>query len=89
MLHMPLEVIGQHAQKHMTANPIIVFIINGANFQLHCFQITESALDKGQTFIRVDHFQGIHMSFIDIGANDIAPIKAFLLGDVSGIDRPE
>ncbi len=65
-----------------------VFMINGANLQLYRFLITKGALDKGQTFIRVDYFQGSHLSLVDIGADDIAPIQAFFLGDLSAIDRP-
>src|ERR1700682_5293513 len=35
LFHMPLQVIGKRAQKHVTLDPIIGLVINRSHFELH------------------------------------------------------
>jgi len=61
LLHVPLQVIGQHAEKDMTADTFIILVINRTNLQLHGLQIAKGALHKGQALIGVYDFHGIHL----------------------------
>ncbi len=35
--HVPLDIIGQHAQKHMSSHPILKMMEKRTNFRINCF----------------------------------------------------
>ena len=55
--HVPLEVVGEHAQEDVRAHPIGCAVMDGAHLQIDGLERTEGALDVGQRLV-VTHAVG-------------------------------
>lgn len=79
LLHVTLKIKSVHAQKHMTADLVVFLVIDRPVFQGHSLEIAKRLLDHAQVFVSSHNFLMSHVRLRDIGGNDIAAIKKFLL----------
>ena len=52
---MPLQVVGQGAEKDVTSDSIIGLVIDGPYFELHGLETAEGLLDQAQLFVGGDY----------------------------------
>ncbi len=88
LLHVPLHVVGQDAQKHMAADALVLLVIDRANLQGHRLQSPERLLDQAQAFIGLDHLVLIELLLGHRGADHVAAIKKSLLFNASLLKVP-
>ena len=51
LAHMPMDIIGEHAQKDMSADTIGEVVMDGADLQFGALEAAKSALDLGEIFV--------------------------------------
>ena len=88
LIHMPLHVIRQDAQKHMSTDTIIRLVINRAHFQLNRLQIAKGILHQRQALVRRHQRLLGHALRRHRPADNVAAVKALLSGDLFLIETP-
>jgi hypothetical protein len=51
LIHMPLQVVRQDAQKHMSTDAIIRLVIDRTHFQLDCLEIAKGIFHQRQALV--------------------------------------
>jgi hypothetical protein len=86
---MPLDIIRQHAQEQVSANPGLQAVVDGTDTQVQALECTEGLFDVAQLFVRphgIFCVQGVGR----LGrADDIDSIERLLAGDGVCLARPE
>ena len=85
LAHVPFEVIGQHAEKHMPAHPIGQPVMHRTDLQIDGLDAAKGALHQGQGLVAA-HRLGIaqHVGG-EVRADDIQAIGCRLGGDLGGL----
>jgi hypothetical protein len=73
--HVPLDVIRQHANKHVGPHPVSEVMINRMDLQVHTLQTPERALDFRQSLIALHHFFTAERLGRNTGTDDVDPIQ--------------
>ena len=60
LVHMPHDIISQHANKNMASDPVIGLVVNWMYFETDSFHVSESLLDLHQAFVVFDGFDCSH-----------------------------
>ena len=79
--HVPFEVVGEHAQQDVGADPVGRIVMNGAHLEVDGFEATEGALDAAQAFVSGDGAWGIEITGGQAGAHDIEAVEGGLACD--------
>ena len=61
LAHVPLDVVGEHAQEDMRAHPIGQTVVDRAHLQIDGLERTEGALDVGERLVVAHAVGGIHL----------------------------
>jgi hypothetical protein len=61
--HVPLDVIGEHAEKDMRLHPAGEAIVDGADLEVDGLERAEGALDVGEALVGEDCRTGIEIPF--------------------------
>ena len=51
LAHVPFDIVGQHAQKHVSADAIGLVVKDGTHVQVHALQAAKSTFHRGESFI--------------------------------------
>src|ERR1700726_3178616 len=63
---MPLQVVGQRAEKDVTSDSIIGLVVDGPYFELHGLKTAERLLDQAQLFVGGDYFARSHLLLVKV-----------------------
>src|ERR1700751_1883092 len=85
---MPLQVVGQRAEEHVTSDSIIGLVVDGPYFELHGLEIAEGLLDQAQLFIGGDYFARSHLLFGHLTTDDVTAVKEFFGHDLVLVKAP-
>src|SRR5882757_7160982 len=72
---MPLDVVGQHAQEHMSTYSLCHPMADRSDFKINGLQASESAFDPRQVLVGLDRFVRIEILARHAGANDIDALE--------------
>ena len=78
---MPLDIVGEHAEKDVSSDSILQVVIDGADLQVDTLAATEGPLGDGQPLVGRHGLLGIHLLRRHAGANHIDPVQCSLLID--------
>ncbi len=84
---MPFDVISQHAQKHMGADPAGQPMMNGAHMQIDSFQTAERSFHSAELFVAAHHLRCRHGFGRDVGANHVDAVQLLFPLDALGPAR--
>ena len=87
LAHMPLDVIGEHAEKDMGTDPIDQVMIDGADLEVDGLVAAKRLLDVAEVFVGTHRLLGVERCLLYIRADDVDPIEGGLLGDFHLITR--
>ena len=72
---MPLQVVGQRAHKSVCSDPLVFFVVDGANLQMGRLQIPEGLLHIGQRFVPANDVAFFHALGRDVGTHHVAAVE--------------
>src|ERR1700675_3495737 len=72
---MPLQVVGQRAEKHVTSDSIIGLVVDGPYFELHGLETAERLLDQAQLFVGGDYFARSNLLFGHLTTDDVTAVE--------------
>ena len=84
LAHVPLEIIGEHAEQHVSTHPIGQAVMDGSDFEIDRLDGTEGALGLAQALVGAHDIAGSERGFVEIGADDIEAVEFAL--SLDGID---
>jgi transposase len=79
LAHVPLEIVGEHAQQHMGADPIGQAMVDRSDLEIDGLDRTEGTLGLAQALVDPHDIAGSQRGFVKIGADDVEAIE-FALG---------
>ncbi|WP_245272713.1 hypothetical protein [Mesorhizobium sp. LNHC221B00] len=85
---MPFDVIGEHAQKDMSAYAWRRPVADRPDFEIDGLQGSEGPLDTRQILIGLDRFCGVEMLGGHAGTDDVNAVEASLLLDLPDPSLP-
>ena len=85
---MPLQVVGQRAEEHVSSDSIISLVVDGPYFELHGLETAERLLDQAQLFVGGDGFAGSHLLFGHLTADNVTAVEEFLGHDLVLVKAP-
>src|SRR5271165_3200876 len=85
---MPLQVIGQRAEEHVSSNAIIGLVVDGPYFELHGLETAERLLDQAQPFVGGDYFASSHLLFGHFTTDNITAVEEFFGHDLVLVKAP-
>jgi len=83
-LQMPGEVVGQHAQEHVCADPVLEVVVDRADLKLGAFEGPERELDLLEVLVGADHVTGAQFGLAEVGPEDVDPVECRLGLDLGG-----
>ena len=87
LAHVPLDVVGEHAQEDVRAHPIGGAVVDRAHLQVDRLERAERALDVGQRLVVAHAVGGVHLRGGDRGADDVDAVQRGLGGDALALAR--
>src|SRR5208283_2999206 len=85
---MPLQVVGQGAEKDVTSDSIIGLVIDGPYFELHGLETAEGLLDQAQLFVGGDYFARSHLLFGHFTTDNVTAIEELFGHDLVLVKAP-
>src|ERR1700675_4827904 len=85
---MPLQVVGQRAEEHVTSDSIIGLVIDGPDFELHGLETAEGFLDQAQLFVGGDYFARSHLLFGYLPTDNVTAVEEFFGHDLVLVKAP-
>jgi hypothetical protein len=82
--HVPLDVVGEHAQKDVGPHPILQSMVDRADLQIDRFQGAKRPLHLGEPLVAAHHFGGVHPLRGKRRANDIRPVEGCFRREIQG-----
>lgn len=65
----PLQIVGQHTDNNVTANPVVVFMIHSPQFQRHSLQVEKGVLDQTRLLVDPHQFGLLQLFLAHVGPN--------------------
>src|SRR5271157_1394407 len=85
---MPLQVVGQRAEKDVTSDSIIGLVVDGPYFELHGLETAEGLHDQAQLFVGGDYFARSHLLFGHFTTDNVTAIEEFFGHDLVLVKVP-
>src|SRR5271167_4408532 len=85
---MPLQVVGQRAEEHVTSDSIIGLVVDGPYFELHGLESVERLLDQAQLFVGGDYFARSHLLFGHLTTDNVTAVEEFFGHDLVLVKAP-
>src|SRR4051812_26064324 len=82
LAHVPLDVVGEHAQEDVGADAIFAPVVDRPDLEVDGLEGAEGAFHAGQRLVVADRIVGGHVTLFDTGANDVETIERGFLGDL-------
>ena len=83
--HVPLDVVGEHAQEDVGCYPIGEVVVYGAHLEIDALVAAEGPLDAAEALVGADRFGGRECGFGDVGTDDVEAVEGGLLGDALAV----
>jgi len=85
--HMPLDIVGQHAQKHVGSDSAVQAMVNRTNIEVHWLEAAERSFHDRQPFVRTNGLFCIHGLLASTGSDHIDAVQGGLRGNLVFISR--
>ena len=74
LAHVPFEIVGEHAQQHVGADPIGQAVVDRSDLEIDRLDGPEGAFGLAQTLVDPHDIAGRERCLVEIGADDIEAI---------------
>ncbi len=81
LAHVPLDVVGEHAQEDVSSDVVLGAVVNGPHQQVHALQAAEGSFDEGQALVLAHGVCGRELRLRLAGADDVDPVQRALARD--------
>jgi hypothetical protein len=85
LAHVPLEVIGEHAEEDVGAHAVGEAMVDGSDLEIDGLDRAEGALDEGEALVCGDRLGGGEGRDRHGGANDVEAVEGGFVIDVIGL----
>ena len=82
LAHVPLDVVGEHAQQDVRPHPVGAAVVDQAHLQVDGLEGPKGALDLRQVLVGAHRLRGIELFGLDVGTNDVEPVELLFVGDL-------
>ena len=81
LAHVPLDVVGEHAQQDVGAHPVGAAVVDRPYLQVDGLEGPKGALDLRQVLVGAHGLCGIEVFGLDVGTDDVEPVELLLVRD--------
>ena len=81
LAHVPLDVVGEHAQEDVRPHPVGAAVVDRAYLQVDGLEGPKGALDLRQVLVGAHGLCGIEVFGLDVGTDDVEPVELLLVSD--------
>ena len=79
--HVPLDVVGEHAQKDVGSHSVGQAMVDGPHLEVDALVAAEGALDAAEALVGPDRLRRREVGLGHVGADDVEAVEGGLFGD--------